>query len=850
MQPPAQPDEQDATTQQPQSAQQPGQQQKPVEEHTPSNPMKGVADDEQNSGGLTPEDQQRLMDLVRRYKTQWQQDRMAVVMRCMENLEFFKGNQYISFDPLNFKYFDTMNWVANDAHAEDSDDTDLYQYCNNFQQMLCTGFVAALCPQLPKATFIPEDAEDLTDVATTNAAKTLIAIIQRQNKAMSLLKQQLFYMFNCGAIFRHTRYVVDSDRAGTRKEPVYGMVDTMLSPDRYHCFNCGTDTSPDSMAATMTRACQNPKCGAPLGPESFYAAETGQAISQVGEEELPNGMVAQTIYSPLEVDCDPQAKNLRETPLLSLSVEVHIGALRASYPQMYDQIIPSTTDLTGQGDSMDRTARQMMRSPSGGYGGQMQEVRPTLDRTWIQPFAFGLEDDQDFSKRMSAKFPKGVLLVTTGDTFLEARNAKLTSEWTWAGTHEGLGLYPPAPADVITPFQKRYNNACAVLDDFMDRCAAGVTLADTSKIDSKSLNGKPLLPGVLNPVKLKAGAGGLAEALYQFKFQLEAEIASYLEKMIYNAQMFAGVPAQVYGGAGDPNIQTMGGQEQQLQVALGKLNIYWDNLREENAEAAGLAVLCAKNNLTDDLKQVIQQKGSEYRNNYVRLDDLQGDVAAYPDTDQAFPLSAAELRERWSELMEQAAKQNPFAMAVLDEPTNQEQAASALGVPGMVIPGSAMRSKVLQDLEQLAKGEPTQTLGPNGQPTGQTQPSVAPDREIDDFDILRKTVRQYCQENCDLKQRAPQGWANILAYLTAAIAMQTQCQAEQEQNKAQIAQAGMPPKPQPPAQPQIPPDEISKVVGRLNDLMDMDPAQTKQSIAGQVGAAAQLINAGKSLAGK
>ncbi|MFL6427894.1 MAG: hypothetical protein ACJ71S_06590 [Acidobacteriaceae bacterium] len=845
---PMQPPTDDAVTQKQMSAQQLGQQPaKPVEEHTPSDPMRGTADEPQNSGGLAPEDQTRLMDLVRRYKTQWQQDRMSIVMRCMENMEFFKGNQYISFDPLNFQYFDTMNWAANNAHAEDSDDDDLYQYCNNFYQMLCTGFIAALSPQLPKATVLPEDAEDLTDVTTAKAAETLIEIIQRQNKAMSLLKQQLFYMFNCGAIFRHTRYVVDSDRSGTRKEPVYGMVPTTLQDERYHCFNCGADVPADSMAGMISQAC--PKCGAPLGPESYYPAETGQSVGQVGEEELPNGMVAQTIYSPLEVDCDPQARSLRQTPLLSLSVEVHLGALRASYPQMYSQILPTSSDLTGQGDSMDRTARQMVKSPSGSYGGQMQEVRPTLDRTWIQPFAFGLEDDEEFATRMTKSFPKGVLLVTTGDTFLEAREAKLTSEWTWAGTHEGLGLYPPAPGDIITPFQKRYNNACAILDDFMERCSAGVTLGDTNKIDAKSLNGKPLLPGVINGVKLKQGAN-LEQALYQFKFQLEAEMAAYLEKMIYNAQMFAGVPPQVYGGAGDPHIETMGGQEQQLQVALGKLNIYWDNLREENAEAAGLAVLCAKNNLTEDLKQVIQQKGSEYRNNYVRLDDLQGDVAAYPDTDQAFPLSAAELRGRWSELMEQAAKGNPFAVAVLDEPTNQEQAASALGVPGMVIPGSAMRSKVLQDLEQLAKAEPMPTLGPDGQPTGQMQPSVTPDREIDDFDELRKTVRQYCQENCDLKQRAPQGWANILAYLTAAIAMQTQFQAEQEQNKAQIAQAGMPPQPQAPPKPEIPPDEISKVVGRLNDLMDLDPAQTKGVIAGQVSAAGQLIKVGQSLAGK
>ena len=60
----------------------------------------------------------------------------------------------------------------------------------------------------------------------------------------------------------------------------------------------------------------------------------------------------------------------------------------------------------------------------------------------------------------------------------------------------------------------------------------------------------------------------------------------------------------------------------------------------------------------------------------------------------------------------------------------------------------------------------------------------------------------------------------------------------------------MPPKPPAPAQPQIPPDEINKVVGRLNDLMDMDPAQTKGVIAGQVSAAGQLIKVGQALTGK
>ena len=95
-----------------------------------------------------------------------------------------------------------------------------------------------------------------------------------------------------------------------------------------------------------------------------------------------------------------------------------------------------------------------------------------------------------------------------------------------------------------------------ILHEFMDRCSSGVTLANADLIDTESLQGKPMLPGVLNLVKLKrTGAPGsvrMADALYQFQFEIREEAFSYLDKLAYNAQMFAGIPPQVYGGAGNP----------------------------------------------------------------------------------------------------------------------------------------------------------------------------------------------------------------------------------------------------------------------------------------------------------
>jgi hypothetical protein len=816
-------------------------------EHTPSDPMQGTADEPQNSAQLSEEDQQRLIALVRSYKDQWSQDRMVLMQRCLENLEFFKGNQFISFGPGESDFFNAVDWMHQGEHAQESDDKDLYQYCNNFYQMLATGFVAALAPQVPKSKWMPEDAEQLSDVTTAKAAQTLIDIIERQNREQSLLKQQLLYLYTAGAVFRHTRYVVDAERAGTSREPVFNETETQLAPDRYHCFDCGA-TSPADAMGMLARHC--PDCQRPLAEDGFFPAEYGPVVRQTGEEEVPNGMVAQNLYSPLEVDCDPAANNLRQTPILNLEVEVHVGALRAAYPDMYDQIAASATSELSANGSIDRIARQQVYSQTGASSSILQDQRPTLSRTWIQPWAFDLEDDEEFGLRMRAAYPHGLLLVSTGATFLSARDASLTKEWTWAGTHEGFGLYPPSIGDIVVPFQKRYNAMANILHEFMDRCSSGVTLANADLIDTKSMQGKPMLPGVLNLVKLKRtgapGAFRMADALYQFQFQMHEEAFSYLDKLAFNAQMFAGIPPQVYGGTGDPSVETFGGQQQQLNSALGKLNIYWENLKEEHAKADELAVNCAKENLTADMRQVILERGSEFRNDYIRLDDLQGSVHAYADTDQGLPVTAAELRQRWMNLM-QAAASNPVAQAIFDDPTNQEQAATALGVPNMVVPGAAMRSKVLQIIEQLLEAEAVPVIDARtGQATGQVRPTIMPDKAIDDFTVLKQVVRQYCQENSDLPDDNPAGWQNLLAYFTAAVALETQQLAEQAQQKAVVTQAGLP---KPPATPQIPPHEIDDVVHTVGGLMHTPPSVTSGNIQGQVQAANTLLKLADKLQG-
>jgi hypothetical protein len=117
----------------------------------------------------------------------------------------------------------------------------------------------------------------------------------------------------------------------------------------------------------------------------------------------------------------------------------------------------------------------------------------------------------------------------------------------------------------------------------------------------------------------------------------------------------------------------------------------------------------------------------------------------------------------------------------------------------------------------------------SGRPTGQVRPTILPDKAIDDFTVLKQVVRQYCQENSDIPDNNPAGWQNLLAYFTAAVAMETQLKAEATQ--------------------QIPSHEINDVVNTVGGLMHLPPHATSGSIQGQVQAANTLIKLADKLQG-
>src|SRR5262249_9799746 len=150
----------------------------------------------------------------------------------------------------------------------------------------------------------------------------------------------------------------------------------------------------------------------------------------------------------------------------------------------------------------------------------------------IQNWAFAYIDDQALARKLQGQFPDGCMIAHVGDKVLDIKSTKLTDEWSWCGTlQESYGLYPPAVGDSAIPVQERINDMANLIHEYMDRMACGMVLVNESMLDTKMLNGKPMLPGVLNGVPIKktsVGNQSLADAIVQIKTEMDASIYQYV----------------------------------------------------------------------------------------------------------------------------------------------------------------------------------------------------------------------------------------------------------------------------------------------------------------------------------
>src|SRR5437016_11548003 len=103
-----------------------------------------------------------------------------------------------------------------------------------------------------------------------------------------------------------------------------------------------------------------------------------------------------------------------------------------------------------------------------------------------------------------------------------------------------------------------------------------------------------------------------------------------------------------------------------------------------------------------------------------------------------------------------------------------------------------MRNKVLRTIDLLMEQKPIlappllsavtdessdqerQILSQRGSAGMVEMPSIQPDKELDDLDVIQKTVRQWAQKNFDKQEQNPDGFRNVVLYYKMAASYQQQ----------------------------------------------------------------------------
>jgi len=796
-------------------------------EKTSQNPLRGDKQEQERKSGLTSEQEERIVhEIIQPFRTQWATDRIMKMPNWLKNTEYDKGKQILGWDPISRTYFDAVAWYR--QNNQESDYSYLEKYVNNITQTCRRNFTAAVARAVPPVVIRPENAENLADMTTAKAGQQAISIIEEANKVKGLLGLESQYLFLYGVYFKWTRFVIDGVWLSFTEQPVYGNIDAKISEDHFHCPNCGTDSTEQEIAQTGKMSC--PKCGAMLSPADFQPGETASVVGKVGTKKRPNGLPKWSIYSPLQVDTDPTKEYIEDVPLLALEWEVDACEIRATFPEMADEITEGIESATNDNASYERLVRTMVYSSSFSVTADIFAARGTFSLVWVQPNSYyRIQHDDDFVGLLKQLYPEGMKVTMWGPLVLQIEKAVLPKEWSACKLHRGYGLYPPSVADNVVPFNERFNAINNILDDYMERCSTGITLADPRRIDIREMSGKPMTGGVLNPTP-SIGEGvsqPLSNSIYHFQFQMDPGLMSYLDRLWNYCQIISGIPPQVSGTGTTPGVETGKGQKQMLDQAMGPLGDIYDAMKEEHAAAGQNAIECLQQNMsyTGSLWQVIEENGSEFRNNYVHLDEMQGRVRVMANTDEGLPMTPEQKRAWCQSIMEMAEKQNPAALAWLDETANQQLLNDYWGLPGSVAPGAAQRSKTLQDIRQLLQTPPTPQIGPNGQqatdPADGTpifKPSIAPNKWVEDYSIMLPTIDQFCSENCDVKDQNPMGWANVIAFKRLALDYQAQVQGYMAKLKMQSQKEGQPPPPAP--NPAIQAME-AKLLGQAADAADM-----------------------------
>jgi hypothetical protein len=447
----------------------------------------------------------------------------------------------------------------------------------------------------------------------------------------------------------------------------------------------------------------------------FFAYVDGRIVAWTRNEKNVRTNVVETkisMHGSLEAKV-PMTPDCRDDMVyVQISWEQHVAMAKAANPK-FKRKIRGGAQGAGQ-DVYERTARVSVAqgtSYMSGSGDTLTNLS-TVQTTLMRPAAFELlESDANDSEdpdvmQLKQIFPTGCRVKLISGEYVGSWDEDLDDHIEILNPLPGDGQFRNSMGHTTESVQERFNDIINIAQETYEKTLPAI-YADVKMQDPNATFQQVSKPGNRIPC-VKVPGEPIAESFYaEPPASVSPDMLAYGDKLMNEVpQLTTGAFTALMGGgnakgaAGD----TASGYAMQKEQAMGRMGLVYRAMKRWWAGIMGQAVKCAAL-LKADMSMSIPDNAGNVETTTVRIEELQGNVHWYPESDEGIPTTWSEKKATYMGLLT-AADANPLLAKILSDPRNQEVGQDLIGLEDLVVPGAEAWAKQMLEINELLKGGP------------------------------------------------------------------------------------------------------------------------------------------------
>lgn len=641
---------------------------------------------------LSPKEQTALKNLCEKLNNRDMSAWRELIIRVWEKRLFDRGYQHLL--PLRGGGWEipplATGWGTSNSPTDDSStersifELNIY---NSYQQIL----TSVLTREVPTVRFEPNNRDQDADINSAEQAEKLKLAIVRDNLMVSHQADLARFLYTDGYAVVLTQYIKDGQRFGY-DDPATEAEEEETVPETEE--RTSEEESAQGIDSDTTEAV----------PEGSAETETDQEENEAenpAEIGTPRGREQFKVGGALEWKFPIKSKELSKCGYALHSEEIDVAIARAEFPDVAAKIMPSQG--APGGDDVGRLARINVNLGmlNNFQTTDSQAYDVTKQILWLRPAQLLSITDQECMVSLVEKAGKdGLRVIFCGEQFCECRAISMDDQVTLIHALPGDGMHRPGLGDWVFTIQKVLNNWIELADDYLVRGVPNKWM-DNDMFNLEAIKDQDNLPGEIHPFDREPGVT-MDQVIWE---ETPLDFPDHLWQLIqffFEAapQLLCGAFPALSGGGDSSPTDTYGGMLVQRDQAIGRIGVPWRNIKQGMACLMRQAVMA----LAHNHKGAINVPGSEAVR--VEMEDLKGNILAFPQTDENFPESPTAKTNRLVQLVTDAAN-NPLFAQILDTADNLEIVKDGIGLEDLVLPQLESRDKQLGESMLLLEGGPT-----------------------------------------------------------------------------------------------------------------------------------------------